>query len=363
MKIFLFGIMFAISQMGGHFKAVAAELYDIGTPLESRSISFENPTGQKGAGAQAKSRLGIGRKGSPNKWMRPGQNITLCDIDGPGVIRHIWLTFHVSIETLQGIVIQAFWDNQKHPSIETPIGPFFGVMHGQLKAYQSAVHSVNSTGGFNCWIEMPFKKHAKIVLKNESTKWTPIYYNIDYTIRDTLPRILGYLHAAYRRENPTELKNDFVILPKREGRGRFLGCVLGIRNLSSNWWGEGEFKVYLDGDKGFPTICNSGTEDYVGQAWGIQDTSFFYGGTSLRSGNLTTIYRWHIKDPIYWKKDIRITIQQIGYSVRNGLFDRQDDVSVCSFWYEPEPSKPLAELPGYAARIKDYIPMARETGR
>ena len=304
--------------------------------------------------------LGVGRKGSPARYIAPGQTIVLGDIDGPGVLRHIWMTAVRNVEVLQGIVIKIYWDNQTHPSIETPIGPFFGIMHGQVKAYQSAVHSVNSMAGMNNWMEMPFKKHAKIEIVNESTVTTPIYYNIDYTIRDILPRECGYLHAIYRRENPTVLKNNFKILPKRNGKGRFLGCVLGIRTLTNTWWGEGEFKVYLDGDTNFPTICGTGTEDYVGQSWGLQDATHLYAGTSLHpgsdlnAGELHTIYRWHIKDPIYWKKDVRVTIQQIGHNGIIGLFERQDDWSTCSFWYEPAPSNPLPTMQDYNARIKDY---------
>jgi hypothetical protein len=335
-------------------------LYDTDVPVESRSISFENVTGAKGQGGQARSTLGVGRKGSPAKDFKPGQTYTLCDIKGPGVIRHVWITVRKSVETLQGIVVRAYWDGQEHPSIEAPLGPFFGIMHGEIGAYQSAAHSVNPEAGMNIWLEMPFQKQARITLTNESTNQTPLFYYIDYTTGDKLPSKFGRLHALYRRENPTTLKKDFEILPERKGSGRFIGCVLGIRTLSSNWWGEGEVKVYLDGDKDFPTICGTGTEDYIGQSWGLQNVAYLYGGTSLMQGNLQTIYRWHIKDPIFWKKDARITIQQIGWSrdvydqTGSGLYERQDDWSCASFWYEPVPSAPLPAMPAFNLRIKDY---------
>lgn len=342
--------------------AMAGEtgLYEIDGTAVSRSISFENPTGAEGKGGTAASKLGVGRKGSPAKDFSPGQVYTLCDIKGPGVVRHVWITVSKGIETLQGIVVRAYWDGQTHPSIEAPLGPFFGIMHGQIGAHQSAVHSVNSEAGMNLWLEMPFKKQARITLANESTKKTSLFYYIDYTKHDKLPSKFGRLHAIYRRENPTTLKRDFEILPKRQGNGRFLGCVLGIRPLEGNWWGEGEVKVYLDGDTDFPTICGTGTEDYIGQSWGLQEKEYLYGGTSLMRDNLNTIYRWHIKDPIFWKKDIRVTIQQIGWSQEvndktgSGLYERRDDWSSCSFWYEPIPSAPLPALPDYQARIKDY---------
>lgn len=326
------------------------KVYDLASPAHSRQISFENPTGAKGAGAKAAGKLGPGRKGAPFKILHAGKTMLLCDIKGPGVIGHVWMTMHNQPQLLQGIVIRAYWDHQSHPSIEAPLGPFFGTMHGQLRAYQSAVHSINAAAGLNCWMPMPFKKNARIELVNQSSTSTPIYYQIDYTVGDKLPRELGFLHAVYRRENPTQLKKDFEILPKRRGKGRFLGCVLGVRALWPGWWGEGEFKVYLDGDKQFPTICGTGTEDYIGQSWTVQDAQFLYGGTSLIHDNLCTMYRWHIKDPIYWKKDVRITMQQIGNN-QHGLSERQDDWSVCSFWYEPLPSQPLPPMPGYEARV------------
>lgn len=335
------------------------DVYDLGVHVRSRTISFENPTGAKGSAGKAASSLGVGRKGSPAKHIQPGESIVLCDIEGPGVIRHIWLTVWPTVEALQGIVIRAFWDNQKHPSIEAPLGSFFGTMHGQPRAYQSAVHSVNARAGLNTWMEMPFRGHAKIVIQNESAHKALVFYNIDLTLGDKLPPELGYLHSAYRRENPTTLRKDFEVLPTRKGKGRYLGCVLGIRTLSSNWWGEGEFKVYLDGDEDFPTICGTGTEDYVGQSWGLQNAAFLYAGTCLQSNDLNTIYRWHIKDPIYWKKNIRATIQQIGY--RDGLYERQDDWSVCSFWYEPIPSDPLPDMPNLKARLEGYLPEEKLT--
>ncbi len=341
--------------------AQEVKIYETEIPLDSRTISFENPKGEKGKGGTASSKIGVGRKGLPSKEFRSGQQYTLCDIQGTGVIRHIWVTVRKDVETLQSIVIRAYWDGQEYPSIEAPLGAFFGIMHGKVGAHQSAAHSVNSDAGMNIWLEMPFDKQAKITITNESKKSTPLFYYIDYTLGDKLPEKFGRLHVLYRRENPTTLKEDFEILPKRTGSGRFVGCVLGIRPLEENWWGEGEVKVYLDGDTNFPTICGTGTEDYIGQSWGLQKAAYLYGGTSLMDNKLNTIYRWHIKDPIYWKKDIRVAIQQIGWSQKvndktgSGLYERQDDWSCAAFWYEPVPSEKLPPMPDYKARIKDYI--------
>jgi len=347
-------IIFAGCTANSDYQSYVDAPYIIDVPVESRSISFENPTGAKGQSARAASKLGVGRKGAPSKSIKSGQTVTLCNIKGPGVIRHIWMTTHRRPESLLGMVIRAYWDNQKQPSIEVPIGNFFGISHGgePRQAYQSAVHSVNPNAGMNIWLPMPFSKRARFTITNHSDKDTVLFYNIDYTIADSLTEPFGRLHILYRRENPTTLKKDFVILPKRTGMGRFVGCVLGIRPLSGDWWGEGEIKVYLDGDKQFPTIAGTGSEDYIGQSWGLQDKTYLYGGTSLNSNGLISIYRWHIKDPIYWKKDIRVTIQQIGW--KGGLVERQDDWSTTTFWYEPLPAAPLPPLPDYKTRLTGY---------
>ena len=328
--------------------------YLVNTPIESRSISFENPTGAKGKGGMAASKIGVGRKGAALTNLNPGQTVTLCDVKGPGVIRRMWVTLPAKPENLLGFVIRGYWDGQETPSIEAPIGNFFGCAHGYARAYQSAVHSMTDSAGMSIFLPMPFTKSARFTVTNEGPeKNVPFYYQIDLTIHETLPADVGRLHAAWRRENPTTKGVDFTILPKRTGMGRFVGCVIGVDNVDQKWWGEGEFKVYLDGDEAFPTICGTGTEDYIGQAWGFHDNAFLYGGVSLRKDRLWTLYRWHLKDPIYWKKDIRITLQQIGAGDEGGggYYNKQEDVNATAFWYEPIPSQPLEKPADYAERI------------
>jgi hypothetical protein len=330
--------------------------YLVNTPIETRSISFENPTGEKGKGGMAASKIGVGRKGAALKNLNPGQTVTLCDIEGPGVIRRMWVTLPARKENLLGFVIRGYWDNQTSPSIEAPIGDFFGAAHGVAKAYQSAVHSMTDTAGMSIFLPMPFTKHARFTVTNEGPeKDVPFYYQIDLTINEQLPSDVGRLHVHYRRENPTVLGQDFTILPKRTGMGRFVGCIIGINNVDKKWWGEGEFKAYLDGDEEFPTICGTGTEDYIGQAWGFHENAFLYGGVSLRRDWLWTLYRWHLKDPLYWKKDIRITLQQIGAGDEGGggYYNKQEDVSAAAFWYEPIPSAPLPALIPYDDRVAE----------
>jgi hypothetical protein len=328
--------------------------YLVNTPVESRSISYENRTGEKGAGGKAASKIGPGRKGSPAVNIEAGTTFELCDIAGPGAIRHIWMTTRGDPVNLRSLVIRAYWEGQEHPSIESPLGDFMGIGHGKVVGYQSAVHSVGERAGMNIWLPMPFSKRARMTITNEGEKQTVLFYQIDYTINDQFPDGFGRLHVLFRRENPTTLKKDFELLPLRKGRGRFVGSIIGIHSLSANWWGEGEIKVYFDGDTEFPTICGTGSEDYVGLSWGIQQTPFLYNGCSLDQDGFVCMYRWHLPDPIYWKKDCRVTIQQIGW--RGGLYERQDDWSCATFWYEPVPSEKLPPLPGVKERTDGVAP-------
>lgn len=329
--------------------------YLVDTSVESRSISYENRAGEKGAGGKAASNLGIGRKGSPSVRIAAGATFELCDIKGPGVIRHIWMTTPGEPVNLRSLVVRAYWDGQEHPSIECPLGDFMGIAHGRVEAYQSAVHSVGHKAGMNFWLPMPFAKRSRLTLTNDGKNPSALFYQIDYTTNEKLPsRRLGRLHVLFRRENPTTLKKDFELLPPRKGSGRFIGSIIGIRPLSENWWGEGEVKVYLDGDTEFPTICGTGSEDYVGLSWGMQQTPFLYNGCSLNKDGYVCMYRWHLPDPIYWKKDCRVTIQQIGW--RQGLYERQDDWSCATFWYEPIPSEKLPPMPGVEDRTANIAP-------
>jgi hypothetical protein len=337
---------------------VITEPYQLNAGLESRSISFENPSGERGAGGKAASNLGVGRKGAPAKTLQPGELVTLADIKGPGAIRHIWVTTSTDPELMRGMVLRVYWEGQPHPSIECPLGDFMGFAHGKVGAYQSAVHSLGENAGMNIWLPMPFAKQARFTLANETTKKPPLFYQIDYTLKDKHPKDCGRLHVLFRRENPTKLKEDFALLPRRLGKGRFIGSIIGIRALEENWWGEGEIKIFKDGDREFPTICGTGSEDYVGLSWGIQQTPFLFNGCNLNQKGFVTMYRWHLPDPSYWDKECRVTIQQIGW--KNGLYERQDDWSCATFWYEPVPSAPLPALPDFKARTEKVWPVEKK---
>jgi hypothetical protein len=260
------------------------------------------------------------------------------------------------------MVVRAYWDGQEHPSIECPLGDFMGSANARYSAYQSAVHSTGENAAFNIWIPMPFNEHAKITLSNAGPDDVTIFYQVDYTVGDKHPENLGRLHVCFLRENPTTLKQDFEILPKRSGQGRFIGAVLGIRTFEEYWWGEGEIKIFMDGDTDFPTICGTGSEDYVCLSYGMQETPYMYHGCSWNREGYVSMYRWHLPDPIYWQEECRITIQQIGYnwnwerdSLDGPLYERIDDWSSATFWYEGIPSAALPEFPGLERRIDDLL--------
>ena len=352
-------IWFGIQSCSSEKTESGGQLYDLGTGLKSRSISFENPTGESGKGGQTASKLGVGRKGFPAKGIAPGETVVLCDIAGAGTIRHIWMTGGFKDETsaLRSMVIRAYWENQEHPSVECPLGDFMGSAHAKVNSYQSAIHSTGINSAFNIWLPMPFNSNAKMTLTNEGEENITVFYQIDYTIGDKHPDKLGRLHVCFIRENPTTLTKDFEILPKRVGEGRFIGAVLGIRTLEGNWWGEGEVKIFMDGDTDFPTICGTGSEDYVSLSYGMQQTPFLNHGCSWNKDGFISMYRWHLPDPIYWKEECRITIQQIGWSQKHreetgsALYERQDDWSSATFWYELIPSAQLPDFPNLESRV------------
>jgi len=350
--VWMFGVLALAVLAVSSLADLVSEPYRLDTGLETRSISFENPTGAPGQGGQAASKLGPTRKGAPNRAFKAGETVQLADIEGPGTIRHIWMTISDrKPETFRSFVMRAYWDGQEHPSIECPLGDFFGFAHGKVESYQSAAHSLGQNAGMNIWLPMPFKKRAYVTLTNETGGDVTIYYQIDYTIGDVHPDDVGRLHVLFRRENPTTLKQDFELLPKRVGKGRYIGSLVGVRALHDNWWGEGEIKVYKDGDEAFPTICGTGSEDWVCLSYGLQQTPFLYHGANLCQGRFNSFYRWHLPDPVYWEKEARITIQQIAWD--EGLAEVQDDWCAATFWYEPMPSAPLPAMPSLEARTAE----------
>jgi hypothetical protein len=293
----------------------------IDSSIESRAISFENPTGARGAGGRSAG----GRKGAPSRVIGAGERVVLADIEGPGVLRHLWMTvLPAPPERLRALWIEVFYDGADEPSVSVPLLDFFCLPHGRTAPFASALVAVNEGRGFNCTIPMPFAHHVRVELENGSDAPTVLYYQIDYTLEPAMPPGSGYLHVSFRRENPTRLKSDLVITEGRAGPGRFLGCSLGVRVLSEGiWYGEGEVKMFLDGDSTHPTICGTGLEDYVGTAWGMGRHATPYGGCTLdvrapgaddplSQPDFVGMYRWHLPDPIMYASDFKVTLQQIG---------------------------------------------------
>ncbi len=333
---------------------VIREPYRLDVGLSSRSISAENKAGKPGLGGRAASRLGEGRKGSPFILIEPHETAELAAVEGPGTIRHVWMTTFGPPALFRALVIRAYWEGQDHPSIEVPLGDFMGFAHGRVEPYESAAHSLGRRAGMNLWLPMPFVTEARVTLTNDTDQRVQLYYQIDYTLGDRHAGDTGRLHASFRRENPTTPRQDLIVMPERKGKGRYVGAVLGVRPLQPGWWGEGEVKIYLDGDDELPTICGTGTEDYVGLSWKIQQTPFRYNGCSLDQKGFVTLHRWHLPDPVYWRESARVTLQQIGMA--DGLVERSDDWSATAFWYEPVPSAPLPKLPAAGVRTADLWP-------
>jgi len=285
--------------------------------LDARAATFENPTGARGAGGSAAG----GRKGAPNRELAVGERVVLADIDGPGVVRHVWMTFlPARPERMRALYLEVFYDGAAEPSISVPCLDFFGLPHGRPVAYHSALTAANEGRGFNSFIPMPFRRSVRIELVNASPKRAVLYYQVDYTLQPELADDEGYLHVSFRRENPTTMRRDVVIADGLRGPGRFLGCNVGVRVLDEGaWYGEGEVKIYRDGDDELPTICGTGLEDYVGSAWGMGPHSAPYGGAPLVVGrhgaadpDFVGFYRWHLADPVMFERELRVTIQQIG---------------------------------------------------
>ncbi|MBM4336069.1 MAG: DUF2961 domain-containing protein [Deltaproteobacteria bacterium] len=291
--------------------------------LDSRAVTFENPSGARGAGGTAHG----GRKGAPMRELAPGEKVVLADLEGPGTIRHVWMTFPPARpEWMRAMVLEVFYDGASEPSISVPCLDFFGLPHGRPAHYVSALTAAQQGRGFNAYLPIPFRRRIRIELSNGAARPMFLYYQLDYTLERELAPETGLLHVSFRRENPTRLREDFTIASGLRGPGRYLGCSVGIRPLPAEhfvWYGEGELKIYRDGDGAHPTICGTGLEDYVGTAWGMGAHFALYGGVPLEVRapdgpaipDFTSFYRWHVLDPVVFERDLRVTIQQIGYAV------------------------------------------------
>ncbi len=351
-------------------------------PFVSRAINAENPTGEPGKAATTASPLGPTRKGSPCLNNVPsGATVTLADIDGPGQITHLWFTVDEKTTDadcfmLRDLVLRMYWDDEETPSVECPLGDFFCCGFGRACTVTSEPVVSLPTRGMNCYWPMPFARHARITVENQHTNAIKaLFFQIDYRLYDEpLDEDTAYFHAQWRRQNPTTVGEDYVVLEGVQGSGHYVGTYMALTTLQRYWWGEGEFKFYIDADCEYPTICSTGSEDYFGGAWSFarqkqgktveQTYSTAYLGYPYHSRHDSLIhneyhddslppqrgfYRWHIPDPIVFRNGLKVTLQQIG-SAYQGAFERSDDVSTVAYWYQSEPHGTFPCLPSARQR-------------
>lgn len=326
-------------------------------------------------------------------YIEPGETMVLADIPGPAVINHIWLTFNDArpnwLEEFGSahpgeIVLRMYWDDGEHPAVEAPLGDFFAAGFGLRREVRSLPVQVEGGDGYNSFWQMPFSKRGLITVTNEGEKNVrSFYYHIDYTEVDSLAEGTAYFCAQYNQEFPETLGRDYLIL-EAEGQGHYVGTVMSIRSRSPFWFGEGDARIYVDGDS-TPTIQGTGTEDYFLSAWGLDEHLFPYFGCTYLSddpsnlGVRATMYRWHIDDPIRFARSIRFEIEHTGWisadetetGAIDGHVEREDDIATVAFWYQVGQPKRFTTLPSLEARTfpnldriiegKDMIGSARHS--
>jgi len=260
-----------------------------------------------------------GAKGHPSNGVDEGQTVVLLNTKGRGIINRMWITImDRSPEMLRSLKLEMFWDDEKHPAVSVPFGDFFGMGLGKTAAFHNSFFANPEGKSFMCYIPMPFKKGAKIQVTNESGKrLSHLFFDINFQQLETWDNDYLYFHAYWSRDTATSLAQDFQLLPKVSGKGRFLGVNIGINAnpvYEDYWWGEGEVKMFIDGDKNFPTLVGTGAEDYIGTGWGQGEFYNDYSGCLLanKDNRGWAFYRYHIPDPIYFKTDCKVTLQQIG---------------------------------------------------
>src|SRR5215469_14836321 len=291
----------------------------------------------------------------------PGATLTLAELKGPGRIVHFWNTIADNEPYYSRLLtLRIYWDGETNPSVECPIGDFFGIGHGVDQPYTSLPVRVTSNGrGRNCYWPMPFKKSARITVTNEGRqRCGAFYYYLDWQKLPSLPKDSAYFHAMYRQEFPCEMGHNYL-LADIHGRGQYVGTVLSVYASSPGWFGEGDDFFFIDGEKE-PSLRGTGTEDYFCDGWGFrQQDGPFYGAPlweGTGTGDQTSVYRWHIPDPVAFKKSLRVEIEHKGSQVfpdgkRSGFIERDDLFSSVAFWYQTEPHKPWPPLPPGPARL------------
>ena len=347
------------------------------TKTKTRSISPENVYGEKGGGGMAlpsgELQAEVAKIGQTANWEKMGFSTglgqgwkvrpcislpaktatTIMDVAGPGVIQHMWFTFKST--HYRDIIMRVYWDHEEAPSVEVPLGDFFCCGFRERAKVLALPINVNPSGGMNCYFPMPFRRHARVTLENRFVHAVDgFFYTINYALTEVADDE-AYFHARFRRSNPVPSMENHVILDGVRGAGHYVGCYLAWKQKRPGWWGEGEFKVWLDGDQEFPTICGTGTEDYFGGAYGFGETfsapflgypysSWDFKG-QIPGGARHGLYRFHVMDPICFEQDIRVEIQSLGWMNRFSFAHLKDDIASVAYWYQSEPHGAFPVLP------------------
>lgn len=345
--------------------------------ISAQSPAFDGPLGfltklQSGKSMRSSSAHPDRSSNADQRNIPPGKTLVLADIKGAGTIRHLWITFPEPRPDWLGqdgkanhseLVLRMYWDGAEEPAVESPFGDFFAAGFGQRAEIKSMPIQVEGGDAYNCFWIMPFHKSARIEVENQGEKMSgSFYFQIDYVLEDSLPPETPYFCAQYRQEFPTKSGRDYLILDA-EGKGHYVGTVLSGRARSPEWFGEGDEKFYIDGDTK-PTIQGTGTEDYALNAWGMGTGAYPYFGVSILEGEWgmvgwrTTIYRWHIVEPIRFTKSLRFEIEDTGWisedelkeGAHRGHVERNDDFATVAFWYQVGQPKRFTKLPSAKER-------------
>jgi len=349
-------------------------MYELSLKKDIRtfSISPENFSGEKGkggmaiegTGAMAARELGQGWKVNPYIKIEGNTKVNLADIKGQGAIKHIWITDSSPAGRL--LILRIYFDGHDNPAVEAPLSDFFAAAnYKEYRQLSSLAICVNPARGLNCYFEMPYRTGFRVELENLSEDTYNVYYQIDCEEKEVGEDSL-YFHAQFRRINPLPYKENYIILDNIKGNGKYVGTYLYWGVKSNRWWGEGEVKFYIDGDIDFPTICGTGTEDYFCGAYNFDVEGKYCEYTTPYSGmykvdrtddlyqvqRYFNMYRWHIVDPIYFKKDLKVTVQALGWRSGKRYLPLQDDISSVAYWYsdylddiyEPLPDRNYLEI-------------------
>jgi hypothetical protein len=366
----------ANSQNGGKFNGLDMNMSNLSrlSDAESRSISPENFTGERSKGGMADpvkdkgkrnvanaavnaADLGKGWKVNPYVNIDPGETLTIAEMAGPGAVQQIWMT---PTGNWRFTIMRIYWDDEKEPSVEVPVGDFFGMGWGEYAPLNSLAVTVNPGSAFNSYWKMPFRKKCKITMENKSAAAMRLYYQVNYVLTP-IGEDEAYFHAQFRRSNPTT-GHMHTLVDSIQGQGHYVGTYMAFGANNNGWWGEGELKFYLDGEKDYATIVGTGTEDYFNGSYNFENKktkqyeeySTAYAGLHqvirpdglYKSQQRFGMYRWHILDPIRFKTGLKVTVQDLGYrGAPRPYLPQKSDIATVVFWYQREPHGRFPKLP------------------